>query len=215
MWSVPVDLYCERLEPLFWGEPVNALTNVSFLLAAAVAFVEWRRLGGRDRPVLALIVLTVIVGVGSFAFHTLATRGAVLLDLIPIAAFIYAYLLLALRRFLQLTWIPALAILAAFIALSHGLDWVVPRGFMNGSYAYLPALAAMLVVGSLVPNSRHGTLLYLAAVVFTLSLVFRTFDLAICGIFPLGTHFIWHSLNGLVLYILLRAAMAKEAAATA
>ena len=28
-----------------------------------------------------------------------------------------------------------------------------------------------------------------------------------CGSFPLGTHFLWHSLNGLVLYLLLRAAI--------
>lgn len=29
-----LDLYCERCSPDFWAEPVNALTNISFLVAA-------------------------------------------------------------------------------------------------------------------------------------------------------------------------------------
>ena len=84
MWSTPIDQYCERLDPSFWAEPVNALTNVAFIVAAAMALLEWRRAGGRDRPVLALIVVVFAIGLGSFAFHTLATRGARLLDVIPI-----------------------------------------------------------------------------------------------------------------------------------
>jgi hypothetical protein len=40
--------------------------------------------------------------------------------------------------------------------------------------------------------------------IFSLSLVLRTVDAAICPAFPLGTHFIWHLLNGLVLYLGMR-----------
>ena len=47
-WSQPVDLYCERLDPSFWAEPLNAFTNLSFLIAAAIAFVQWRRAGGLE-----------------------------------------------------------------------------------------------------------------------------------------------------------------------
>jgi hypothetical protein len=41
------------------------------------------------------------------------------------------------------------------------------------------------------------------------SLVFRSIDMAVCDAMPLGTHFLWHSLNGLALYLLLRAAAAR------
>jgi hypothetical protein len=37
VWSTPVDLYCERTDPSFWAEPINALSNLSFLLAAWLA----------------------------------------------------------------------------------------------------------------------------------------------------------------------------------
>jgi hypothetical protein len=43
--------------------------------------------------------------------------------------------------------------------------------------------------------------------VFTVSLVFRTVDQAICGAFPLGTHFVWHVLNAAVLFVLLNVAI--------
>jgi ceramidase len=206
MWSTAVDLYCERMDPSFWAEPLNALTNAAFLIAALAATVRWYR-RELDLPVLGLIVVTAMVGVGSFAFHTTATRGAAYLDTIPIAIFIYGYLLLALRRFLRVGWFGAAAILALFAVVSHGLAFVVPRGFLNGSYAYLPALTAVLWVAyRLEDEERRGTI-FLASGLFALSLSFRTIDLTICPVFPLGTHFIWHSLNGVVLYLLLKAAM--------
>ena len=35
-WSRIVDGYCERAgtDPNFWGEPLNAVTNIAFILAA-------------------------------------------------------------------------------------------------------------------------------------------------------------------------------------
>jgi len=209
-WSAPIDLYCERTDASFWAEPANALTNAAFLIAAAAAFWLWRRQSGSDRsrdwPALALIVVVVAVGIGSFAFHTLATRGAVLADVIPIAVFIYGYLLLALRRFLGLAAGVAVAIVAAYAVGAQALSWLAPPYALNGSVGYLPALVARAAHGP----ARRG--LELAAMIFTVSLALRTIDLKACDTFPLGTHFSWHLLNAVVLYVLLRTAI-KEAGA--
>ena len=202
-WSEPVDLYCERIDAAFWAEPVNALTNVGFILAALAAFLRWRGTEPRDWPVLTLIGVTFAVGMGSFAFHTLATRGAVLLDVIPIAAFVYGYFLLALRRFLRLAWMPTLVLLAVFAAFSYGLEAAVPRELLNRSEGYLPSLMAMLTIGFLVRRERPGILA--AGGIFAVSLFLRTIDRTVCEAFPLGTHFAWHVLNAFVLYVLLRA----------
>ncbi|MEP1931714.1 MAG: hypothetical protein ABJJ37_10590 [Roseibium sp.] len=40
--SDQVNNYCERLSPEFWSEPLNAVTNVAFIVAAVAAFVLWR-----------------------------------------------------------------------------------------------------------------------------------------------------------------------------
>ncbi len=209
MWSEPIDLYCERLGPSFWAEPVNAFSNIAFLLAAWAAFVEWRKVGSGDQAILALIVIVAVVGVGSFTFHTVATRGAMMLDVGPIGVFIYSYFLFALRRFLALPWMAALVIFIAFVVLSFGLATYVPRTFLNGSAGYFPALAALIVIGWLIRERPAGRALLIAAAAFIASLFFRVIDLDICGAFPVGTHFLWHILNAVVLYAVLRGALSE------
>ena len=141
-WRDPVIDYCERRDHGFWSEPVNALTNIAFLLAAAAAFALWRRRRETDYPALALIVVTALVGVGSFVFHTVATRGAMLFDVVPIAVFIYGYFLLALRRFFGLGALASTAITLLFAAGSYLVE-ITFHG-LHGSVGYLPALGAMI-----------------------------------------------------------------------
>jgi len=207
-WSRPVDLYCERTDPSFWAEPLNAVSNAAFLIAAIAAFLQWRRDDCDDLPVLLLILVTAAIGIGSFIFHTFGTAGAKYFDVIPIGIFIYGYLLLALRRFFPLSLLASWAIVIAFAATASFVTLAVPNDLLNGSHAYLPAWCAVLVIGRLTRDTPHGRLLLATALVLAVSLAFRTVDLTVCGALPLGTHFVWHALNGLVLYLMLRAAMA-------
>ncbi len=207
-WRAAIMDYCERQSPAFWAEPANAVSNFAFIIAAAAAFLLWRRRGGADYPALALIIVTASVGVGSFIFHTVATRGAMLLDVIPIAIFIYGYFLLALRRYFGLPTAPAAAITLAFAA---GSSFAGTIEALNGSVAYLPALAALSIFALLLwrqgGQRETARALAAAALLFAISLLLRTIDRAICPMFPLGAHFVWHLLNACVLWILLRAAI--------
>ena len=213
-WSTPIDLYCERTDASLWAEPANALTNVAFLIAALAAFLLWRRAGGRDWPALALIVVAAAVGLGSFTFHTVATRGARLADVIPIAIFIYGYLLLALRRLLHLSAGVAIAIVVSYAAAAQAVSWLAPPRALNGSIGYLPALVAMVAMARLTRGqARRG--LELGVMIFTVSLALRTIDLAGCEVFPVGTHFLWHLLNAAVLYVLLRTMIRESGSETA
>jgi hypothetical protein len=209
-WSRPIDLYCERTDPSFWAEPVNAISNAAFLIVAIAAFAQWRRAGTRDIPVLLLILLIAVIGIGSFIFHTVATSGAELADTSPIALFIYAYLALALRRFLKFGWALVAFSLGLFALVSYGEAASVPPGALNGSHAYLPALVVLLLVGLAAWRQETGRLLIGAGAVFALSILFRSLDNALCPVLPLGTHFLWHGLNAVVLYLLLSAAMWKD-----
>jgi hypothetical protein len=207
-WSAPIDLYCERTDASFWAEPANALSNAAFLIAAAAAFLLWRRAGGRDWPALALIIAVVAVGIGSFAFHTVATRAAMLADVIPIAIFVYGYLLLALMRFLDMSPRVSIAIMVAYAVGAQALSGLAPPGALNGSIGYLPALVALIAVARAARGQgRRG--LELAVMIFTVSLALRTVDLAACETFRLGTHFLWHLLNAAVVYVLLRTAISE------
>lgn len=210
MWedlAQSVDAYCERAGPGLWAEPLNALTNVAFLVAAFAALAAWRR-HRRDGPALLLVLVVVAVAVGSFAFHTVATVGASLADVGPIAVFIYGYFLLAMRRYLGLGLFGGLAATVGFFAASvliaRGLG-----GLIGTSAGYVPALVAMLGLGGYLAGRRHpaGEGLVAAGAVFAVSLAARTLDEPLCPLVPIGTHFVWHVLNAVVLYVLIATAI--------
>ena len=210
-WFEPVRAYCERGDAGFWAEPVNALTNAAFLVAAALAA---RRARG-DGPVLALAGIVFVVGIGSFLFHTLANRWSMLADVIPIAVFIYGYFALAMTRFFGLRPLAATAVTLAFAAfnlgLSPALDALTGRSLArltNGSIDYVPAVLALLGVGLGLLRRAPATARAILATagLFLVSLAFRTIDVGVCASLPLGTHFLWHVLNAAVLYRLLIAA---------
>ncbi len=216
-WTTPIDNYCERIGQGFWAEPLNAVTNAAFLAAAALALLEWRKAGGKDHASHWLIAVTAIVGIGSFLFHTFANRWSVLADVIPIAVFIYGYFLLAMRRYLGLARLTALAATAVFMLLNMSFVrlWlgVFPGLTLNGSVGYLPAAFALLGIGGFCLRRRAhraGIALLWAAGIFAVSLVFRTADGSVCATLPAGTHFLWHVLNAVVLLILMRAAIASH-----
>ena len=110
---------------------------------------------------------------------------------------------------LGVPWIYAVALLIAFMALSNGLAIAVPREVLNGSTGYFPALGALLIFGLLLRDSPQGRAMLTGAGIFVASLALRIVDLDICDAFPLGTHFLWHVLNAVLLYILLRGALAR------
>lgn len=210
-WTKQLDNYCERLGPEFWAEPVNAVTNVAFIVAAILALRYAVRGGRLDWPLGVLIAITAAVGIGSFLFHTYATVWAVMADVIPIQLFIVAYFALAMRRFAGLAWWLAGLATAAFMGVSFvggdALGGLVGER-LNGSEGYIPPLVALIVVGAILiaaGRDAAGWALVTAGALFAVSLSFRTADMAVCGAFPLGTHFMWHTLNGVLLGYLLYA----------
>jgi hypothetical protein len=209
-WAFPIDLYCERLVPGFWAEPLNAVSNAGFIVVALAALYLQRP--RRDLYLLALSLLVLAIGIGSFLFHTFANGWSSLADVIPIAVFIYAYLALALHRFLGFGWPATMTMLVGFMVLNLFVDDVLPPLF--GSANYVPALLAMLAIGPILLARRHAAAPYVlaAALVFLVSLTLRTLDLPLCDTLPLGLHFLWHLLNAATLGMLLYAGKSSSAA---
>ncbi len=221
-------LYCERgQDPSFWAEPFNAVSNAAFIVAAMVATRDWMAQPPERRhgSAAGLIVLTYAIGIGSFLFHTYATRWAQLADVIPIGLFMVAYLGTLLRRVARLHWVGVVAGLALFVlAFRYAGTLHCPQGellpitaragarCLNGTVGYLPAFLALVIVAAGLAVMRHPAwrTLSAAAVVFLASMTFRTLDLEVCELTAYGghlrgTHFLWHGLNALTLYLLLRA----------
>lgn len=208
-----IDIYCERLDPGFWAEPVNAFSNIVFFIAA---FWAWRyaiRNRVDDTATGLLVVLVALIGCASFLFHTLATVWAGIADSAAIGVFFLVYLYFVFGRFFA--WPPlasASGVVTAAGAIA-GFMWLMPSGVaggpapFNGSLQYAPVLLALVVLVCALLLTGHAAWRPVATAtsVFVLSLVFRTLDLWVCARFTLGTHFLWHLLNGLVVALVLKA----------
>lgn len=202
-WTQQVDNYCERLDFSFWAEPLNALTNIAFLIAALMAYRSARRMGSVDWGILALCIILTAIGIGSFLFHTFATAWAGAADVLPILLYILLYIYLATTRFFPVPWWGGLIAVIGFFPYSYlvvsGLSPIL--GALNGSLGYIPV--PILIAGYAMllwrrdPNTATGLLIGVA--ILAVSLFFRTIDASLCSTFPPGTHIFWHLLNGVML----------------
>ena len=199
-----MDAYCERVGPGLLAEPLNAVSNVSFLLAAWAAWVLATRTGALSAGVRVLIALAASVGIGSILWHTYPTMSTLILDIVPILFFIIWYIWLYTRNVIGMRSPFAVASGAAFLIATF---LVIPySGVLHGALVYTPGLIVVLVLGVFHATERtvaRFTLLA-AAGVYLAALFFRTIDNEVCPILPIGTHFLWHLLIGLVTYLAMR-----------
>jgi hypothetical protein len=227
-----VFLYCERgTSTELLAEPLNALSNIAFLFAGLVGLqlVLWRPREQRTADHFLLPVLVLFIGLGSLSFHLYADRGTELADVVPIFVFMLVYLGFALNRFLGVP--PGMTVLlvigfTAIMAMTsqvqcsdHAISFFGravegAKPCLNGSVFYLPALAAMIVIGLLLHERGHKAAPWVlwAAAIFAVSITLRSLDLALCDQIVIdgrkaGTHFTWHLLNALTLFLLLRASL--------
>lgn len=213
MWEQVLGIYCERgLNPSFWGEPINAVTNAGFIMAGAALIGA----AARDQRFvsMALSVLIIVIGVGSFLFHTFATRWAGAADVIPILIFMLtAVYALATRASGGSVLLGFLAI-AGFYGLltaSRTYGAALAPGF-GASLGYAPAMLVLIGAGLGLSLARRpgGPMLLAAGVIFAASLTLRTLDRPLCEVFSIGdlrigSHFMWHLLNAATLYLTARA----------
>lgn len=197
-WMQQVDAYCERTDFSYWSEPVNAVTNAAFLIAAATL---WPRVRGLPLA-RALTVILAVIGVGSFLFHTHATAWAATADVAPILAFILVYLFAANRHYWGLGFLPSLGLTALFVpyaAATAPVFGLIPG--LGASAAYAP-VALLIFVHALLLRARlpeTAAALGIGGGLLVVSIGFRALDGAVCDAFPLGTHFMWHILNATML----------------
>ena len=219
-----IDIYCERTDAGYWSEPINAITNLSFILAALWGYWTYHRLHKKNREtkedilILIAIFMAGLIGVGSFLFHTHAQVWSSFADVIPIWTFVAYYLFLAIYRIVGTSLVRAfriygitlVCIIAVLFAFSRFLlatnETDAGGDGLNGSTQYLPGIIALYGFALVLQLRKHAARGWIlaAAVVFTISIFFRSIDMRVCSAFPLGTHFLWHTLNGLFIGLLLQ-----------
>ncbi|WP_172292631.1 ceramidase domain-containing protein [Pseudoruegeria sp. HB172150] len=199
-WTAQIDAYCERLGPGLLAEPLNAMSNAAFLIAA---FIMWRRLRGRQLPyVRAMILLLALVGLASLSWHVFAIAWTGAADSLSILLFVLLYLYAATRTYLLQPMNVSLFATFAFLPVAGLAAFLLSRlPFFRVSAEYWPVV--LLIAGyALVLSRRYPETarnLAMGAALLTISISVRSLDSALCARLPIGTHFLWHILNATML----------------
>lgn len=200
-----IDIYCERTQAGLWDEPLNALSNAAFIIAAFFALKTAGKRNVLNPQTGTLISLLAIIGVGSFLFHTFANTWSKFADVIPILLFQLGFIAIYARNIIGFGALKIGGLLALFFASSI-MSGMFPYSWLNGSIGYAPALFFLIGFG-IYHKRTHKTepnIYLITAAIFALSLTFRSIDMAVCEALPIGVHYMWHILNGVTLYLTLR-----------
>lgn len=196
-WFHQIDGYCERTDLSYWSEPVNAVTNIAFIIAALIL---WRRSTGVPMARVLCAILFAI-GIGSYLFHTHATVWAVTADVVPIALFILVYLFVVNRDVVGLRPVVAAIATCGFFPYAAAIVWItqqLPFFHISNFYWTVPVLLCIYAVPLRhKPGIASGFVI--GAALLALSITLRSLDEILCDTIPLGTHFMWHLLNGVML----------------
>jgi len=196
--SKPIDIYCERLDIGIWAEPINAVTNVAFILASIFMWLRCKNLV--EGRILSFLLFS--IGCGSFLFHTFAQTWAAILDVMAILIFILTYIFVANLRFLA--WSKIVSLIGVILFFPYQLILVSILSniqFFGSSVQYISVAILIFIYSGLLrksePNLSRG--LFAGATILCLSIVFRTIDEPLCSILSVGTHSVWHVLNAIML----------------
>ena len=196
--SKPIDIYCERLDIGIWAEPINAVTNVAFILASIFMWLRCKNLV--EGRILSFILFS--IGCGSFVHHTFAQTWAAILDVAAILIFILTYIFVANRRFLALSKMVSVIGVILFFPYQLLLASILSNiQFFGSSVQYIPVAILIFIYSGLLrktePNLSRGLLI--GATILCLSIVFRIIDEPLCSVLSVGTHSVWHVLNAIML----------------
>jgi hypothetical protein len=188
-----------------FDEPLNAFSNIVFFIVAWTAWRFGNRLHALSPGLRVLIGLSLCVGAGSMTWHTFATPWALYLDVVPILLFQLVFLWLYCRLVVGLSRVSVVFFLLGFLLVGLWLGQY--REWLNGVLFYAPILVVFLTIGVYHRlRARHERYIMLVcALFFCVALFCRTIDLIVCRRLPIGTHFLWHILNGFVVYFSMRA----------
>jgi hypothetical protein len=214
-----LDSYCERAgNTALLAEPLNAITNLFFIAAAllaARALISKPRQGGGQQSNLDLWLLIFslfAIGIGSGAWHLVPNQTTLLMDVIPITLFINIYIIASLRRLFNQAWRKVFGWWLVYTIVGIVAQMKLPPDLLNGTIMYIPTYATLVVMTfALARRDRAAAKVFaIMTTVWSLSLIFRTIDYGICSQLALGTHFLWHTLNAVVLWRLLMVLIQKR-----
>lgn len=213
--SAYIDLHCERVADGLFGEPLNTISNIGFLIVAFLLAQLARREKITQPNIWFLIALIGFIGVGSAVFHTTARMwAAAFMDNLPIAIWAITFLIMFCKHVLKLSWAATLLLFTIFIAENVIFKMLINKA-PDGYVSLIPSVIFLLALSGLMYFDKNPSFrnFFIATLIAVIAVIFRAIDAPLCDAFPIGTHFLWHLLMAPFVYIVMKELIRRSSAA--
>jgi hypothetical protein len=204
----PVMRFCERTTPYLLGqEGLNDWTHLAFFLSCAIA-LWWHSRHGTLRHMNGFLAAWIgVIGLASMSLHLYPIGLTYLADTSAITIFMALFTYHAPRQLRGYRHGQALRLSGAFLLATAlcglpskliGQEWL--------TLTFLPSLAFMAWLACTATTAHARRNFMWATGVFGISMSAHGLDLPTCRLTGgLGTHWLWHVCNGLMLGLLVTA----------
>ena len=198
-----MDFYCERTNNQIFNEPINAISNIFFIIVSISLFKILRK-NQSDKIYYVQPILIFFIGIGSFLFHLKPNLITLYSDIIPIFLFSLSFIFLFNRNVINISNLNSALLFILFFTLLLFITPKLKYEILNGSEFYFANyfFLAMYTIWLYFKKSDFFQLLFLGFIFFNLSILLRSIDNHICNYLSIGTHFLWHFFNAYLLKIL-------------
>ncbi|MDP9249385.1 MAG: ceramidase, partial [bacterium] len=206
MLDIPTQ-YCESLIGNILSQPLNAISNVAYFVAAFIAYRYLRQ--QKATKLFILPALLGVIGIGSAWWHIANSYVGDMLDTYSIALFASVVTIIFLTKITK----SKVVVTAFFVVLLFLVFLAETLAVWNGSLPYVVLLGGFLITGIFYKKKFPSTkLIFLSAsLTFLAAITVRSVDIILCPYIPTGTHFLWHILVATLGYqIILLIAHAKQ-----
>ena len=198
-----MDFYCERTNEQIFNEPVNAISNIFFIIVS-LSLIKILRKNQSNKIYYIQPILIFFIGIGSFLFHLNPNIITLYSDVIPIFLFSLSFIFFFNRDVININYLNNALLFLLFFFLFLFITPKLNYEILNGSEFYFANyfFLTMYTIWLYFKKSDFFQLLLLGFIFFNLSILLRSLDNHICEYFSIGTHFLWHFLNAYLLKIL-------------
>jgi hypothetical protein len=176
--------YCEKLLTII-GQPANFLSSLAFVVVAI--WLYWRDRCGYSA------LLPLIIGGTSLLWHGTGFEATKFLDVLVVAGvgLYLSYQVLA-SHYPAWSTKRLIMMVSGLLVSSLVMGLTLNPWLPQLSGAFIPLVLGLLWVRQ-----------YVAAVLLGLAIPTRAVDVVLCGALQTGTHWIWHILTALTIYVIL------------
>ncbi|OGY27920.1 MAG: hypothetical protein A2802_02600 [Candidatus Woykebacteria bacterium RIFCSPHIGHO2_01_FULL_43_29] len=198
-WQSYLNLYAslpDRCEKA-WGlisEPVDTVSNIAFFIATYLIYRLYKKYNLSGFRFNLLIILVMLIGLGSTVYHAFNNVYTALFDLLPIYFFVF-YSLYSFTSFLSKSTAIRIGTPLTLFIIQIGFRAMELPLFIFGMPTFHLFNILFILALSSWAYRRVGKMvngIFPIVISYSLGILMRYFDLTICPINGVGTHFLWH-----------------------